>query len=487
MKTKKKYGLFKVLLVILLLVVVATYFIKGREDSISYLALGDVFINYIQSFYYFFDTAIFILVVGGLYGVLNSVPAYKKLVKTIASKVESNKKLFVIISTIVFALLASLTGLDMLLLIFIPFVISIILLLGYDKLVALSSTVLAVIVGFIGGIFVTFKDASSSYSTTYTTFDKMVGLDSNWGNVFPKIILLIVAVGLLVFYIISHIKKIEEGKLKNELSTNDVFFVEVKNKNGKVVQPDYTKVKSWPLVIASVLLLVLLVLGFMPWSSLFKVDIFNDFHTWITDLKIGNYAVFTSLISSNFTAFGEWGSLGSFMMAIVLIALFILIIKLISKIKCSSIMDGFIYGIKKMIPAVMIAMLAYTVLVCVYNNGFTETVIDLAADKFGDNVVVGALIAAVGSILHVDCYYTAAGVFSPIVSSLTDSANLSVYAVMFQSLYGLMQIIAPTSLLLIVGLSYLEVPYSKWLKYIWRFILELLIVIFIVLMIVSLL
>ena len=50
MKTKKKYGLFKVLLVILLLVVVATYFIKGREDSISYLALGDVFINYIQSF-----------------------------------------------------------------------------------------------------------------------------------------------------------------------------------------------------------------------------------------------------------------------------------------------------------------------------------------------------------------------------------------------------------------------------------------------------
>ena len=132
MKTKKKYGLFKVLLVILLLVVVATYFIKGREDSISYLALGDVFINYIQSFYYFFDTAIFILVVGGLYGVLNSVPAYKKLVKTIASKVESNKKLFVIISTIVFALLASLTGLDMLLLIFIPFVISIILLLGYN-------------------------------------------------------------------------------------------------------------------------------------------------------------------------------------------------------------------------------------------------------------------------------------------------------------------------------------------------------------------
>ena len=80
---KKKYGLFKVLMVLLLLVVVATYFIKGRQDSISYLALGDVFLNYVQAFYYFFDTAIFILVVGGFYGFLNRVPAYNKLVKLI--------------------------------------------------------------------------------------------------------------------------------------------------------------------------------------------------------------------------------------------------------------------------------------------------------------------------------------------------------------------------------------------------------------------
>ena len=116
-----------------------------------------------------------------------------------------------------------------------------------------------------------------------------------------------------------------------------------------------------------------------------------------------------------------------------------------------------------------------------------ETTRSNAADSIGDNVIIGALIAMVGGILHVDVYYTVAGVFTPIVTSLTDEANLSVYAVMFQSLYGLVQIVGPTSLLLIVGLSYLEVPYSKWLKYIWRFILILLIVILIVLMIVSLL
>ena len=62
MKTKKKFGFVQVLLVILLLVMVATYFIKGRSGSINYLAFGDALVDYVQSFYYFFDTIIFILV-----------------------------------------------------------------------------------------------------------------------------------------------------------------------------------------------------------------------------------------------------------------------------------------------------------------------------------------------------------------------------------------------------------------------------------------
>ena len=78
---KKKYGLIKVLSVLLLLIVVASYFIKGRQSTISYIALGDVFLNYIQSFYYFFDTIIFVLVVGGFYGFLNKIPAYKKMIE----------------------------------------------------------------------------------------------------------------------------------------------------------------------------------------------------------------------------------------------------------------------------------------------------------------------------------------------------------------------------------------------------------------------
>lgn len=483
---KKKYGLFKVLTVILLLIVVVTYFIKGRDGEIVYLPLVDVFLNYLQAFYYFFDTAIFILVVGGFYGFLNRVPAYKKLVKKIADKFSEKSRLFVVITTIIFAILSSLTGLNLLLLLFIPFVVSIILMLGYDKLVAISATIGGTIAGLIGGIFTTLK-ASDDYGVTYTTIDKLVGLETNWGNLFPKILLLVVVTGLLIFYIISHIKKIEKKETDYKLTKSDNLFIEVKDRKGNLIKVDDSKTRTWPLVILLAILLIFLVLGYLPWNSLFGIDCFDKFHTWLTGLKIGDYTVFTNLISASLPAFGTWSDLGNFMIGIIVLIIIMFIIMLIYRIKFEDAMDGFIYGIKKMIPAVMIVMLGYCVLICSYNHGFSETIITAASKQFGDNAVINSLITAVGSVLHVDSYYTTSAIFQPIVSSLTETANLSIYAIMFQSIYGLVQLVGPTSILLIVGLTYLDVPYKTWLKYIWRFILELIIVILVVLMIVSLL
>ena len=481
MKKIKKFGFVAPILIILLLVVILSYFVEGRS-GIGYIALGDLVIDYVQSFYYFFDTILFVFAVGGLYGALNKIPAYKKLLNNIANKIEDKKKMFVIIFTIFFVLLTSVGGFNLMALIFIPFVISIILLLGYDKLVALSATVVATFVGVIGGIFFTFRDGTNQYATSFTTFDKIAGLDSIWANIIPKLLLLVVGTALLIVFILKHIK---EGNIE-ELSSNDVFYVEAKTKNGKVIKEDYSSVKVWPLVVFGCLLFVVLVLGFMPWNSLFGFTCFDKFHTWLTGLKIGNYAVFTSLISKNVTALGRWGDMGSYLMAIVCIFIFLLIMKCVSRVNFKELTKGFVYGVKKMVPVVMVMILAYTVLVAAYNNGFMETIATKAGESFNDNAFIASLITIFGTIINVDVFYIVAGIVSPVVKSLSDKADLNVFALLFQSFYGLIQICGPTSLLLIVGLSYLEVPYSKWLGYIWRFVLELLIIIFVVLIIVFL-
>lgn len=474
----KKHSLFKFMAIIALVVLVLTYFIPGRGGEVSYLPFGDVLTNNIQAYYYFFDTALFMLVVGAFYGVLNKTGAYKKLLDNIVKKIKPISKIFIIVTIIVFALLSTLTGMTMPLIVFIPFVISIILLLGYDKLVAISSTVVASLIGFIGGVFVTFRDPNNYYGYSATTFEKFVGID-NFTNLIPQLILLVLGVALLIVFINKHIKNVEEKKVKYELNENsDLLIVEVKG--------NYKDIKTWPLIVVLSLLLVLLILGLVPWNSLFKLEIFTKFHTWINGLAIKDFKIFGSIISSTFPAFGEWASLGSYMMIMVVMLIAIVIIKFVYRIKFDDLINDIAEGAKKMLPTAALMMLAYAILVCTYNNGFIETIITKVSAKGDIHFVVASLITMLGSLLHVDIYYTVAGVFTPILGAVTNEALFDVFSLMFQSLYGLISIVGPTSLILIFALSYLDVPYTTWLKYIWRFILSLFIIIFAVLLILAL-
>jgi len=474
----KKHSLFKFMAIIALIVLVLTYFIPARAGEVSYLPFGDVVTNYIQSYYYFFDTVIFMLVVGAFYGVLNKTGAYKKLLDNIVKKVKPNSKKFIIATVIVFALVTALTGMTLPLIVFIPFVISIILLLGYDKLVAISSTVVASVIGFIGGMFVTFRDPNSYYGYAATTFEDLVGID-RFTNLIPQLLLLVLGIVLLIIFINKHIKSIEDKKVKYDLNNDsDLLIVEVKG--------NYKDIKTWPLIIVLSLLLVLLILGLVPWSSLFKLEIFTKFHTWVSELAIKDFPIFGSVISSTFPAFGEWASLGSYMMIMVVMLIAIIVIKFVYRIKFDDLINDMAEGAKKMLPTAALMMLAYAILVCTYNNGFIETIITKASGKGDINFVVASLITMLGSLLHVDIYYTVAGVFTPILGAVTDEALFDVFALAFQSLYGLISIVGPTSLILIFALSYLDVPYTTWLKYIWRFILSLFIIIFAVLLIIAL-
>lgn len=528
----KKHGLTKILAVILLVVVLLSWVVKGRADAIAPIALGDVVMNYFQSFYYF-DVMLFILVVGGFYGLLEHVDGYKNLISKIANGAKK-KKLVVFIITIVFALLSSLAGLNLILLIFIPFAISLVVALGYDKIVALFSTVGAVAVGIIGGIFTTIKISSSYYGVSYTTYSELVGLENKWAALIPNIILFVLALIILIVFLNLRMNKVQdqdeevEEKEEKKITKKEEIKEEVKvvkeetkapkketkttkttdtknkknttskkkaptkstkkttKKNLSAAKKDDTivikkdkKGRTLPLIIMMLVLLVLLVLGYLPWNSLFGISVFDDFHTWLTEIKIGDYALFTSIISSNITAFGNWANLGStYIIAMLLIVVITIIIKFVYKIKFNDIFDYYAEGMKKTLPAILLIMLAYTVLVCTYNNGFMETIISSASDALGDNPVINALIAIVGSVLNVDILYVSQGIFAPIVNALPDTANLKVYAVLFQGIYGLVQIIGPTSILMITCLSISDVSYKDWFKNIWKFVLILLLAVF---------
>lgn len=475
----KKHSLTKILGILLVLLLIVSYILPGRQEAVNRIGIADLLLYYfsivLQNFSYI---VLFALAVGGFYGVLNKTSSYKKLLDSIVTKVKPLGKKFIYITIILFAIITSMTGITIPLFVFVPFVVSIILLLGYDKLVALTATIASIIVGYIGGVFVSFVNPNTYGTNTYEEF---VGLESKFANTFPKLLLLLTGIALLIYFVSKHIKAVEDKKVKYELNDDSELLI-------SEVKGTYKDIKTWPLIVVLVFMFVLLVIGMIPWKELFNITVFSDFHTWLTGLSIKDFKVIPNIISSGLPALGEWTSSGNPMAVYVYISMLLVfvtvLLTLFNKVKINDAMDNFVEGSKKMLPTAIVITIAYTVLVCAFNNGFLETLIT----KYGKfNYGVSSLLAFLGCIVHVDSTWIVAGAFSPIVNLITDESVYSSVAILLQGIYGIALLVGPTSLILILGLSYFDVPYTTWMKYIWRFILALMILLALVTLLVVLL
>lgn len=558
----KKHGLLKTLGILLLLIFVVTCFLPSRQNTVTSLGLADIPVNYfsivLQNFSYVF---LLVLTIGGFYGVLNKIPSYKKLLDTIVTKVKPLGHKFIFLVIILFAVIASLTGMNVQLLVFVPFVVSIIILLGYDKLVALSSTVVSILVGYMGGIFVNIINPNTYGISTY---ENLLGLENKFANVFPKLLLLLTGIALLIYFVNKHITNVENKKVKYELNDNSELLInEVKGK--------YKNIKVWPLALILSLTFIIMVLGLIPWSSLFEVTFFEQFHSRIISLTIGNilvrlllaliifgviqlgiflvalirkkkyqlkvtipvfviiaiilileilsvgnvwniysvsfikdivakfggndfldFALISNLISSSLPSLGSWDTISgsiypggvNYIYVSMLVLFITVLIALINKSKVDETIEHYVEGMKKALPAGILITIAYTVLICSYNNGFLQTLISNYG-KF--NFGVSSLLAFLGCLLNVDMYYITIGGFLPIINLATDETVYEAIAILLQGIYSIFSIVGPTSLILIFGLSYLDIPYTTWLKYIWRFVLGLMILLAVVVAIVVLL
>ena len=266
----KKNGLLKVILIVLGSLILVSgvltilgYFVPGLEGKFSLIPLGDIFPNFVQSFAVPFDIITYLFILGAFYSVLNEVPAYKKLIENIVTKFKSHSKLLLVIITILFAVVTAVSGQLWVLFVFIPFAAAIILGLGYDKLVVVSSTVVSMLVGFMSSIYVTFRNPNNPYYYSLTNFEGLY--DSNmYVNLWPKLAILVLGTLLLIFFILRYIKNVQNKKLKYDL--NESNEIEVSE-----VALDYKKIRTWPLLVVLLVMLILLIVGYIQWNSLFGI------------------------------------------------------------------------------------------------------------------------------------------------------------------------------------------------------------------------
>jgi uncharacterized ion transporter superfamily protein YfcC len=396
---------------------------------------------------------------GGFYQVLSKTAGYQSLIKSISEKLKGHEIVFSLIVSLVLALVCSFTNEYFPLLILIPFVITIMNRLKIDKISALSTTFGALLVGTMGSIYSSkvVGYINSSFSTEYST------------NLAIRIVLFIVTFILLSIFVVLRMKK----------TLKDKKFVEYDKFEIETVKSNKANPKKWPYVVGLILLVLTTILAYLPWST-WEVTLFDDITTWVNELSLFGAPVI-QYVFSEFTAFGSWD-----IFTLQFVMLFaVLLIHFIGKVSWDEVFESFGEGFKKMGYVVVVLLLVYVVLEFAVMYPVIPTIVNWIlnlSSKF--NAILGFIAAFVTSIFGVEMQYVMSLAGSYCASAYADYTNI--FAIIFQTAFGLVSFFAPSSAILMMGLAYLDVPYKDWMKYIWKFLVAMLIVIIIIIVILAL-
>lgn len=465
----KKHGLFKILSLVIIALLVLSWFIPASYYSGSEMVdLGLYRVGLYELMAYpllavqiFLPIIVLLLTIGGFYGVLGETGKYRQMVEKFATKLKGKETIFFIVVAFLFAALQSVFGYGLILFIFVPFICSVVLYLGYDRITAFLVSFVSILIGTIGSTFDPNIIALLEETTGYQT------------SIYIRLGIFVICFVIYIMFLFNHIRKIKNHK-KDEKAEKieDIYLGEKKN----------VKKPIWPTITVLSTLFILMILGITDWAGL-GVTWFSNAYTSVMSWTIGKDFTIVAHIFGNFVEFGTWTN---YDFAVVLFIASI-ILKLVYKIKLDELLESFGKGAVKMLKPTTIVIFAHVVLVITARFPFYPTIVAwLIGMSKSFNIITTTIVTAIGSALNIEMTYLSQSSIPYIVSKFSTDANLNSISIITQTIYGLVMLVAPTSVFLILGLEYLDIPYIKWLKISWKFIVELLVILLAIIIIVTL-
>ena len=436
----EKYNVFRVLIGVVVLFMVLSYLIPGsmidynygtvNDDAVVPMSITSLFNNISTALNLSITMIVYLAIVGIFYAIIKKAGKYEGLVDNTAYAFKKNKALFIVLTITVLGLFSSFTGEIISLLIFVPFLISVIRRLGYSKEVSVISTVGALLLGQAGAVYSSylFKSLNITYSD----------------NMLSKIVITAIVLVFLIAFILLFNKKPQPEK---EI---------VKSKETKLL----------PIYITFGVVFVLLFMGFFPWGAYFGMTGFEDFLTSIREAEFLKVSIFDSIVgnSTAIAAFGSWQLINAGVLFLVVDIVLAIVYKVWS-------INVLVEGIKKAVPYMAITVLSYLVIVLAMNSGIYYT-LTMGLTKTVINIfTVGA--TSILSALSISEYTYATNFALVAISSSAkfarDAESMNLISVVYQSIYSLFMIVSPVSVLLLFGLHYTDIKFKDWLKYILKF------------------
>jgi uncharacterized ion transporter superfamily protein YfcC len=456
----EKHDLVKMVLITILFTLVLTWLIPSGtyqagsvSGAMTRTGIADLFLGGMMSVSFFLQQIVYIVLVGAFYGVMTKMDGYKKMVENIAKKIKGKEIPFLVLTSLLITVFTSVSTNIFVVLIFVPFIINVIQKLKLDNMIAFATTFGSILIGVLGATYGTEGLLSFvSYLNYYTATTIKTEIAVRAG-------ILLLAIVLFNFFNITHAKKLLSKKSDKEETNEALFVVEESTKKN---------VKVWPIGIGFIILFILMILGYVDWEANFNLSIFTEFHEWLIGLEIGEHAIISYLLGANAAAFGSWQlyHISIFMGLILLISAFIY------RINFDSLIDGIYDGVKKIMKPIGIIVLVYIIFVFMYWSPIVPSIVNwISGETF--NPFLSSIAAMVSSFFHVDFGYT--GYVLGNLFATYDGDTFNIAYLIYTTINGFVGMFAPTSVVLMAGLSYCDISYKKWFQYVWKFLVGMLI------------
>lgn len=243
------------------------------------------------------------------------------------------------------------------------------------------------------------------------------------------------------------------------------------------------KKKQESALLCGIFLLVLsifIIVAIVPWSSLFpKFTLFDKFNEWLATIDVFKNFIAAPAVTdaSTATPSGVLPALGNWQM--IDVSIFLLLISVLVIVFSKEKVDDFIPEIgekvKKALPIALVSILISLVLIVIVTSGVGVTIVNfITKAKLG--TISSTFGGMLGAVTTADFYYYLSTLYVPFKSVASADYSAAI-ALSVQSIFYLMMIVAPTSVGLLIGLRALDIPYGKWLKYIFKVFLPILVIV----------
>lgn len=396
--------------------------------------------------------SLFILVIGGFLGVVNKTKALDDGISSTLRKYAGKEKLMIPLLMSLFAIGGSTYGMGEETIAFYPILIAVMISVGFDSLVAISIALIGSQVGVLASTVNPFATGVASQSLNLSPGDGLV----------PRLILFVITVTISIVYVMRYASKVKQDPSKSMVYNRretDLAEFSLSSDDAGTEMTGRQKAVLWIFGLT----FLLMVIGIVPWSSINEHwTFFDSFTKWLTGIPfLGDF------LGRDMAPFGTW-YFGEMTMLFLFMAV---VVMFVYHMKESTFIDAFLGGMNEFLSVAIVIAVARGIQFIMSDGYITATV--LHAGEQGLQHLPAGIFIVLTFFFYIPMSFlipstsglaaATMGIMGPLGKFSGVAPDLIITA--YQAAVGWVNVITPTSGIVMGALAIAHVDIVTWLKF----------------------